>query len=339
MITKAYYGTYLAKDAYKYTLIDNGIQVEICDFGAAILSVKLNTKLGVKDICLSYPTIESYINSGAYCGATVGRIANRIKGARFKLNGVEYKLSANENGNQLHGGKEGFAYRFWQAEICGNVLKLYLNSKNGDQGFPGELNVKVEYEIVENRLEIRYYATADSNTVFAPTNHAYFNLNGEDGENILSTHLKINADKFTPLDAEHIPTGEIISVKNTPFDFTQFKPIGSDICAKDAQLIYSKGYDCNFILNGNLAAIAKSEKSGVQLSVYTNMPAMQFYSGNYLSGKGKTRLYTPRQGFCLEPQFVPNSVNLNNFEKPLLKKGEEKSYYIYYKFDIDNDII
>ena len=332
MITKRFFDSYNGVNAYLYTLYGENIEVDVLDFGAAVYAVRLHTKSGVMDVALHFPTIEGYVKSGAYCGATVGRIANRIGGASFSLDGKEYSLSANEGNNQLHGGKVGFSYRLWEAEIVGDVLKMTLKSEDGAQGYPNDLTMTVEYELVHGALEIRYSAISDGNTVWAPTNHTYFNLDGEHSGDILSTKLKINAERYTILDAEHISTGEVAPVKGTPFDFTSFKEIGKDIDANDEQLLLSKGYDCNFMLQGELAAIATSSKSGITLSVYTDLPGLQFYSGNYLEGTGKTGEYHPREGFCLEPQYIPNAVNLPQFAFPLLKANEKKTHYIRYQF-------
>ncbi len=338
MITKRYFDSYQGVDAYLYTLYGENIEVDILDFGASVYAVRMHTKLGKKDIALHFPTVEGYISSGAYCGATVGRVANRIGGASFTLNGKTHVLSANEGNNQLHGGKFGFAYRFWKAEIDGEVLRLTLESEDGDQGFPHNLTMTVEYELVHGTLEIRYSALSDGDTVWAPTNHTYFNLDGEDDGDALSTTLQINADEYTLLDEEHISTGEVKRVHGTPFDFRLPKAIGQDIESLDEQLLFSGGYDCSFMLKGELAAVAYSKKSGVRLSVYTDMPSMQFYSGNYLHGMGKTRKYEKRDAFCLEPQYIPNAVNIPHFETPLLKKGERKTHYIRYQFDVaDNE--
>lgn len=327
MIAKHFFDTYQGVDAYLYTLSEKNIEVDILDFGAAVYAVRLKDR----DIALHFSTIESYIESGAYCGATVGRVANRIGGARFALHGKTYLLSANEGKNQLHGGKAGFSYRFWKTEIVGNVLKCTLESEDGDQGFPHRLTMTVEYELVHGALEIRYSAVSDGDTVWAPTNHTYFNLDGEG--DILSTKLQVNADEYTLLDGEHISTGEVQRVHGTPFDFRTAKTIGQDIDKKDEQLRLSSGYDCNFILKDELAAVAFSEKSGIRLSVYTDLPGLQLYSGNYLHGMGKTGEYHEREGFCLEPQYVPNAVNLPRFTFPLLKKGERKTHYIRYQFE------
>ncbi len=332
MITKKYFGSYKNVNAYLYTLYGENIEVDILDFGAAVYAIRLHTNQGIKDVALHFPTIEEYVQSGAYCGATVGRIANRIGGARFSLHNKQYTLSANEGKNQLHGGKVGFSHRFWNAKIVGDVLKFTLQSEDGDQGFPHRLTMTAEYELIHGTLEIRYTAIADGDTVWAPTNHTYFNLDGESSGNILTTKLKINANQYTLLDAEHISTGKVASVTGTPFDFTEFKTIEKDIDAEDEQLRLSNGYDCNFILRGELAAIATSEQSGITLTVHTDLPGLQFYSGNYLNGQGKTHEYSPRNGFCLEPQYLPNAVNLPNFDFPLLKANEKKTHYIRFTF-------
>ncbi len=333
MITKRYFDNYQGVNAYLYTLSDENIEVDILDFGAAVHAIRLDTKLGKKDIALHHPTIESYLQSGTYAGACVGRVANRIGGASFVLNGKTYSLVANEGNNQLHGGAKGFTHRFWQAEIIGNTLKFTLKSEDGDQGYPAELIMMVEYELVHGTLEIRFSAISGGDTVWAPTNHTYFNLDGEDSPSVLSTKLKINSDQYTLLNEEHISTGEVQRVHGTPFDFTEFKEIGKDVDADDEQLRFSGGYDCNFILNSELAAVAESERSGVRLSVYTDLPGIQFYSGNYIRGMGKSGEYKKRQGFCLEPQYIPNAVNIPHFETPLLKKGERKAHYIRYQFE------
>ena len=336
MIIKTFFDDYNGARAHLYTLSKNGLIVQICDFGAMIYSILVQTPKGEVDVCLGYPTLLSYAKSGAYCGATVGRVANRIGGANFTLNGKNYWLSANENGNAHHGGFTGFSHRLWQAEICGDVLKLSLLSPDGEQGFPANLYMTVEYEIVGSALEIRYSATADGDTLWAPTNHTYFNLNGEGSGDILGTLLQINAQTYTPANAQHVCSGQVACVSGTPFDFTGFKAIGADICANDEQLNFSSGYDCNYIINNNLkgrpVATAIGDKSGISLLVYSNLPGLQFYSGNYLKGVGKSGEYAPKHGFCLEPQYFPNAINCQNFASPIIHKGEKKNCFIRYEF-------
>ncbi|MBE7088644.1 MAG: galactose mutarotase [Clostridiales bacterium] len=337
MITKSFFDDYNGVRAHLYTLTKNGLTVQICDFGATVYSILVKTPKGEVDVCLGYPRLCDYAKSGAYCGATVGRVANRIGGASFILNGKKYCLPANEKCNTHHGGYIGFSHRLWQAEICGEVLKLSLLSPANEQGFPANLLMMVEYEIVGNALDIRYSATADGDTLWAPTNHAYFNLNGEGCGDILGTLLQIKAQSYTPTNAQHICTGEVACTKGTPFDFSNFKKIGADICANDEQLSYSSGYDCNYVISGyngqaRHVATAIGEVSGISLLVYSNLPGLQFYSGNYLKGKGKSGEYSARHGFCLEPQYFPNAINCENFLSPIIKGGENKKLFIRYEF-------
>lgn len=334
MIDKIYFDNYEGQDCYLYVLHGDGIEVGITDFGAAVQIIKLKTKRGVKDVALGYPTISERLASGTFCGATIGRVSNRIRNSSFALNGKEYNITANDGNNCNHGGKEGFHTRTFKAEPAGDILRLTLLSPDGDQGFPGNLKLCVEYGLVGKTLEIRYSAVSDKDTLWAPTGHTYFNLSGEDSGNALDTVVKINAEKITLLDKEHIVTGETAYVAGTPFDFTRPRPIGLSINADDEQLVWAGGYDVNFILNGRFAASAFSAASGIKLDVYTDLPALQLYTGNYLQGSGKNGIYRPRDGFCLEPQFVPNSCNLGNFAAPLLTANKESAHFIKYKFSI-----
>lgn len=323
MIDKRFFDNFKGRGCYLYTLRGDGIEVGITDFGAAVQYLKLNTKSGVKDIVLGYPTIAERLESGTFSGSAIGRVANRIKNSRFSLNGEEYNLSANDGAHCNHGGVNGFDKRFFTAETQGDILTLKLISEDGDQGFPGNLDFSVSYEIVGKSLEVRFSARCDKSTVWAPTLHPYFNLDGEDGGSVEGTLLTVNADEITLTDGELICTGERAEVCGTPFDFTSPRPIKFDKVG---------GFDHNYILKGEFAARAESVKSGVKVDIYTDLPCLQFYSGNFLNGTGKSRGYFPRDGFCLEPQFCPNAVNLSGFEKPVLKKDEKKSYYIKYIF-------
>mgnify|MGYP001106083115 CR=1 FL=1 len=333
MITKEVFDCYNGQDVFLYTLYGDGIEVGITDFGAAVQFIRLKTKNGIKDICLGYSSIKERLESGTFCGATIGRVANRIRGSEFTLNGKKYDLPNNDGKNCNHGGN-GFHTRLFENHIKKDVLVLTLVSPDGDQGFPGKITLRVEYEIVGKALEVRYTAVSDKDTVWSPTCHIYFNLKGEDGGNIKDTVLKINGNKITLLDEEHIPTGETLSVAETPFDFITLKPIGLDIDAGDSQLQMAGGYDHNYILNGEYAATAYSADSGIEMSVFTDMPGLQFYSGNYLKGKGKTCEYLPRDGFCLEPQYFPDAVNHENFPSPILKSNCVKIHYIRYEFNV-----
>lgn len=336
MIEKIFFDNYDGQDCYLYVLHGDGIEVGITDFGAAIQYLLINTKKGVKDICLGYSTIAERINSGTYCGATIGRVANRIKNACFAIGGKTYNIVANDGVNCNHGGKKGFDTKLFQAEIKGDILVMKLLSEDGDQGFPGNLNLTVEFDLKGKSLEIRYFAESDADTVWAPTSHLCFNLNGEDSGSALDTVLKINADEITLLDSSHIPTGYKMLVGGTSFDFIKPRPIGIYINQPDEQLVMAKGYDHNYILKGEYAATAFDAASGIKLDLYTDLPGLQLYTGNYLKGQGKSSEYHPRDGICLEPQYFPNAVNEEKFASPVLKANCIKNFYIRYEFTISN---
>ena len=330
MITKRLFDK--SKNVWLYELANDKLKVGVTDFGGAIQYVKISTHVGEKDLCLGFDNVKDYAESGTYCGVTVGRVANRIKDARFTLNGRTYHLTANEGNNHLHGGIVGFDKRFFVVETNNDVLKLSLISPDGEEGYPGELHFCVEFELNGNALEIRYSAEVVGNvsTLWNPTCHTYFNLNGVG--DVLNHKLSINASRFTPVDSELIPTGELLEVVNTPFDFTGLKAIGRDINADCEQLKLAGGYDHNYVLNGEHAATAVGDVSGIRLDVYTDMPGLQFYSGNAIKGNGASGKLLPRQGFCLEPQYFPNAVNVAQFDSPVIKPNEKKQHYIKYVF-------
>lgn len=329
MIEKILFDTYKDRNVWLYKLSNDKLKVGITDFGGAIQYIKVNTPDGEKDVCLGFASVAEYLASGTYCGATIGRVANRIGGAEFTLNGKNFKLSVNDGNNTLHGGANGFDKLFFDVELRGDVLVFSLDSPDNDMGFPGNLNFKTEFELIGETLQIKYIAKSDKDTLWIPTCHAYFNLGDE---NIYNTSLRIYADKYTPIDGGLIPTGDICSVKGTPFDFSDFKPIGRDIKEDCEQLKLAGGYDHNFVLKDRHAATARSEKRGITMDVYTDMPGLQFYSGNMIKGNGSKGKLSPRDGFCLEPQFFPNSVNIKSFDSPVLKAGETKVHYIHYVF-------
>lgn len=323
MIEKKPFGTYGGRDISLYVLADGDMEAGITDFGAAVQYIRK----GGTEVTLGYSSVADRLSSGTYCGATVGRAANRIAGARYSLGGREFVLSANENGNCLHGGREGFDRRMFAASEAGKTLKLSLESPDGDQGFGGNMHFEAAYSLSDGALTVEYTAESDADTLFSPTCHAYFNLDGVG--DILGHMLRINADEYTPTDAELIPTGAVVKTAGTPFDFSGFKPIGRDIDCGDAQLQLAGGYDHNYILkSGAPAAEAYGAKSGIYLQVYTDLPALQFYSGNFIKGGG----YRPRDGFCLEPQFTPDAINGNSAPLPVLRAGQVQRYYIRYKF-------
>jgi aldose 1-epimerase len=326
-----------------------GMKVSIINYGARVVSIKVPDKNGDEgDVVLGYDNIENYINDkGIYFGAIVGRHANRIEGASFRLNGHEYTLAKNEGNNHLHGGIKGFDRVIWEAEVVrkNNQEQLMFTymSPDGEEGYPGNLEVRVTYSVTEeNELRIDYSAVSDKDTVVNLTNHTYFNLAGHNAGSILSHQLMINGDSFTAINDECIPTGEIREVYGTPMDFTTMKPIDWAFSSEDQQLKCGKGYDHNWVLNVSgktpeKAAELYDSGSGRAMEVYTTMPGLQFYSGNFLGGSlpGKENaIYNIREGLCLETQYFPNAMKHLEFPSPVLKAGREYKHATIYKFSV-----
>jgi aldose 1-epimerase len=321
----------------------NGMEAAITNYGGTVVSLKVpdrNRKF--EDVVLGYDNLDGYATGKAYIGATVGRYANRIAHATFTLDGTTYTLAKNDGDNHLHG---GFNKRVWTAKdvssSAGQALELTYLSKDGEEGFPGNLPVKVVYTLTDqNELKIDYSATTDKDTVLNLTNHAYFNLAGQGNGDILQQQIMIKADRFTPIDAVSIPTGELRSVKGTPFDFTNSTAIGARIDQDDQQLKLGKGYDHNWVLNNGtpgslfLAAQAYDPHSGRVLEVLTTEPGIQLYTGNFLDGiHGKDgKVYNRRYAFCLETQHFPDSPNHPNFPSAELKPGQHFQSTTVYKF-------
>lgn len=332
-----------------YTLKNSkGAETQIITYGGTVVSLKVPDKNGkFADVVLGYDSIADYEKNQSYIGALIGRYGNRIAKGRFMLDGKDYTLVKNNGENHLHGGTKGFDKVVWLARPSvdknGANLELTYLSRDGEEGYPGNLKVKVVYSLTENNeLKIVYSATTDKNTVVNLTHHSYFNLAGAGTGDILNHQLKINADKFTPTDDGSIPTGELKSVKGTPFDFLTATAIGERINNADEQLKFGNGYDHNWILNKTdnsliLGATVFELTSGRVLEVSTTEPALQFYAGNYLDGaiKGKNgQNYPRRSGFCLEAQHFPDSPNKPNFPSSVLKKGETYSQTTIYKFSV-----
>ncbi len=333
MITVQQFDKYNGKDVHIYELSNEFIKVGITDFGAAIQYLKIATDKGECDICLGFNRVKDYIESGTYCGATIGRVGNRIKSGEFTLNGKEYRLTINDGKNHLHGGVLGYDKQFFKVTADGDNLVMSYLDKDKSQGYDGNLQFSVIFSLNGMSLNINYKAISDCDTPFNPTCHAYFNMNGSG--DIYDNLLRIYARNYTPVDEELIPTGKLAEVKNTPFDFTEFKAIGQDISAQDEQLKNGGGYDHSYALEGEHAATAYGKLSGIKMDVFTDMPGVQFYSGNFVKGNGKNGELKPRQGFCLEPQYFPNAVNEKSFKSPIIKAGECVSHYIRYDFQID----
>lgn len=330
-----------------YTLTNvNGLEARIMTYGATVVSLKVPDRRGkLADVVLGYESLEGYLKNSPFFGAIVGRYGNRIGKGRFSLNGKQYTLAKNNGENTLHGGIKGFDKVVWKAKEVkkkgGNSLSLSYLSKDGEEGFPGNLSVTVVYTLTNNNeLKIEYSATTDKTTVINLTHHSYFNLAGEGS--ILNHELMIDANRFTPVDEGLIPTGELRSVKGTPMDFTRSSLIGARIDQQDEQLTFGKGYDHNWVLNnpgGKLAFAARAYEpgSGRVMEVFTTEPGLQFYSGNFLdgtiTGKGG-QVYKQRYGFCLETQHFPDSPNKPKFPSTVLKLGQHYTSTTIYKFAV-----
>ena len=325
----------------------SNMQVAITSFGGRIVSILVPDNTGkTTDVALGYDSLSAYQKQGEpYFGAIIGRYGNRIGNAQFALEGKTYNLSANNNGNTLHGGPLGFHNQVWDAtRINEQVLEFSYLSKDGEEGYPGNLKIKVVYTLTDNNeIKIDYTATTDKTTVCNLTNHTYFNLNGDGNGTILDHELQVDADQYTPVDSTLIPIGKNITVEGTPFDFRKATAIGARIETDDEQLKYGLGYDHNFVLNKkgtDLSKVAeiRGPKTGIVMDILTTEPGLQFYSGNFLDGKtndGKGgKSYPFRTGFCLETQHFPDSPNQAAFPSTTLKPGETYKTTTVYKFSV-----
>lgn len=326
-----------------YTLTNGTAVAAITNYGARIICLQVPDKNGdLVDVVLGYKDLATYQKPGeGFYGAVVGRYGNRIAKGQFELEGQRYQLELNDGPNTLHGGTNGFFSKVWEVKhVTDSSLELQYISPDGDAGYPGKLNATVVYTLTSgNGLDIRYHATTDKATVVNLTNHAYFNLSGEGDSTILDHLLTIRADGYTPVDETLIPTGEIASVENTPFDFRQPTAIGERIDAEDAQLLLGKGYDHNFVLKKDpglqLIATVESPKTGIIMDILTEEPGLQFYSGNFMANVqnakgGKT--YGYRSAFCLETQHFPDSPNQPDFPSTLLAPKAEYHTRTIYQF-------
>lgn len=319
------------KEVFQFRLENNaGASVTVMNYGCTITSILVPDREGrLTDICLGYPTLAEYEKNDGYLGAVVGRHANRIERGVFVLDGKEYRLAVNNGPNHLHGGLRGFDKRVWEYTVEDGRLVFGRRSPDGEEGYPGNLDVSMSYQLTDdNELILRYEAETDADTVVNLTNHCYFNLSGEGKGTILNHVLQIPAVRFTENDENCLPTGKILEVDGTPFDFRQPKEVGRDIHADCVQLKNGLGYDHNFILDGaekeNTAAVLYAPDTGIAMTVTTTMPGVQFYSGNVLDGPvGKSGVaYEKNMGLCLETQYFPNALRCTNFPSPVLKKGE-----------------
>jgi aldose 1-epimerase len=328
-----------------YTLTNkSGVEARIAEYGGRLVSLKTPDRKGtLGDVVLGFDSVKGFLESPSpFFGALIGRYGNRIGGARFVLGGIEYKLDKNDGANSLHGGALGFDKALWTVrELPDGGLELSYLSKDGEQGYPGNLKATAIYHVTDsNELRIDYAATTDKETVVNLTNHAYFNLKGSG--DILGHVVTLNADQFTPVDAGLIPTGELRSVAGTPFDFRKSTAVGARIDQKDEQLTFGKGYDQNFVLNRkgaglSLAAKVEEQSSGRVMEVLTTEPGVQFYTGNNLDGtiKGKGgQIYVRRAALCLETQHFPDSPNKPKFPSAVLKPEGQFHSTTVYRFSV-----
>lgn len=336
--------------ADKYILTnESGASAAFTNLGGIWLEMTVPDKDGrMEDVLLGYDTVEKCMTLSGHLGEIVGRNANRIGGASFTLNGVTYALVINSGSkNNLHSGPDYYRDRLWDAEVeetgLGTRITFSLFSPDGDQNYPGNANIAVSYTLTpDNSLRLDYHMVADEDTIANFTNHAYFNLAGHGSGNAMGQKVWIDADTFTIADSESIPTGELVSVKGTPMDFTTMKVIGQDIEADYEPLVLGNGYDHNWALNhakGELALSAKAvdEASGRVMEVYTDLPGVQFYTANFLNDvTGKDGVvYHPRYGYCFETQYFPDAINKPQFDSPVLKAGEEYKTTTIYHFTVE----
>lgn len=328
---------------YLYVLKnDKGTVATVTDYGASLVNVLVADKNGeMKDVVLGFDDVTGYEKNGGNLGATVGRNANRIGGAAFELNGKRYELDKNDNGhNNLHSGFDYYNKRMWEVTENGDDhVTFMLHSPDGDQGYPGTIDMYVTYSLDEdNTLTIHYEAVPDQDTVINMTNHSYFNLNGHDSGDVLEHVVTLEADAFTPADAESIPTGEIRPVDGTPMDFRGGQKIGARIDEDYEPLNFGGGYDHNWVLKneGRFVKVAEvsSEKSGIRMEVLTDLPGVQMYTANFLDGvAGKDgAVYGKRNAVCLETQYYPDAIHHDNFPGPVCKAGEKYDTRTAYRF-------
>lgn len=336
-------------EVYIYTLANNsGSQVKISEYGAVVVSLEVPDKNGnYSDVVLGYDELDGYVNDKSYFGAIVGRYGNRIGKGKFELDGQEFQLSVNDGENHLHGGIKGFNKVVWKGELfenkSGQALKLSYVSPDGEEGYPGMVNIHVVYTLTDsNELIIEYSAATDKPTIINPTHHSYFNLSGSFENTILDHELMIDAGRYTPVDNGLITTGELAQVENTPMDFRTPAKIGARINEDFEQLIFGKGYDHNWVLNNyngsvNKVASLYEPQSGRFMEVLTDEPGIQFYSGNFLNGTvtGKNGvIYNYRTGLCLETQHYPDSPNKPDFPSVTLNPGEKYEQTTIYRFSV-----
>lgn len=327
MITKRVFGT--LQDGTQVTcwtmVNENGLRADVLDYGVTIQSVIVPDRNGAPvDVVLGYDTIEEYVSGDGYLGATVGRFANRIKNARFQLNGKTYDLCANDGKNHLHGGKRGFSRYVWMGQQVDDTVVFSRLSSDGEENYPGNLTVRVTVGWNGNGLTVTYDAVTDQDTIVNLANHSYFNLNGAGNGTIEGHLLQVNADRYTINDPHCVPTGEVVPVSGSAMDFREMKTIGRDIDRDEPCVRFFQGYDSNFVLSGHPAATAVGDQTGILMRIDTDQPGMQFYTANILTDRqGKHgKRYGFHSGFCLETQHYPDSIHHPQWPTCVLRDGE-----------------
>ena len=348
-ISKKLFGTLSdGRDVFEITLVNNsGMTVKLLNYGATVKEIHVSDKNGVfADVVSGYDTLDSYLNADGYHGAVIGRVGNRICKGKFTLDGKEYNLFINNGPNHLHGGEYGFNAKLWDFELVDSdepCVVFSYKSIDGEEGYPGTLDLKVTYSLtLDNALSINYFATTDKRTIVNLTNHSYFNLGGFDSGSVHSHILSLDAKYYLPTDATLVPTGEIRSVKGTPFDFTAPKKVGRDIADNDEGLIFARGYDHCFYFGDGDKIVKRAElyepQSGRVMEMFTNQPAVHIYTGNYVNNEKypfKGNVPQKEQSLiCLETEKMPDSINHDNFTDVVLDVGEKYDFTTIYKFSV-----
>ncbi|MBQ8684016.1 MAG: galactose mutarotase [Clostridia bacterium] len=333
MIDVVKIGEHNGQDILLFTLKNAKIDVGILNFGGIMKHFKVRTPEGDRNIVFGVESVEEYLRKGNYTSAVIGRVANCIRHASFVLGENTCTITKNDGEHCNHGGVEGFDRRFFGHEICGDSLILSLDSPDGDQGFPGNLHLNVEYQLEEDAVTVRFTATSDADTVFAPTYHPYFNLSSHT-ENIYDTKLFVNAKQVAVVGKDGFPTGEFMDVKGTPFDFSTYTPVGQGLQSGHEQIAVFGGYNHCFLTEGDHVAGVYSEKTGLELNIYSNLPGVQLYTSNIEQKYPQNDRFFKHCAICLEPQFFPNAVNTEAFETPFLAAGERADYTIRYAVSV-----
>ena len=340
-ITREHFGFAKSGEAVSLFTLTNaqGAAARVLSYGCVLQSLSVPAREGLRDVCLGFDSLEEYESKGGCFGAVCGRYANRIRAGRFSLNGREYFVSLNAGGrHHIHGGVRGFHKQVWQAEAEGTVLRLRRRSPDGEEGYPGNLDVTVEYELDDaNALHIRYRVGTDADTVLNLTNHSYFNLNGHGSGPVMDHTLRLAASAITAVDESGMPDGTLLPVEGTPFDFRGAKPLGRDIDSGHPQLLLGRGYDHNFVLDGRGQRTIGELRAGdgsLTMTVDTDQPGVQLYTANNLSGlEGKGgAVYGRRSAVCLETQHYPNSPEHAHFPSTVLRRGEVFTSETIYRF-------